>query len=134
MCMYLCGRYMCHCTCIIHVGKSTKVHLYYCMKNCAQSPAKLRESILNIVDHYQVRQNRSILYMCNPFTQTILSKNKHTKCFEGSACRRPGYKPSKVRLTSPAAIEVYETALKATLIYKNAESYCRVGIKLCVQV
>ena len=24
------------------------------MKNCSQSPAKLRESILNIVDHYQV--------------------------------------------------------------------------------
>ena len=37
-----------------YVGKSTKTHLYYCMKNCENSPTKLRSSITNIVQHYQV--------------------------------------------------------------------------------
>ena len=40
---------------LLHLlGKSTKVHLYYCMKNCAQSASHLRNSTLNIVQHYQV--------------------------------------------------------------------------------
>ena len=49
----------------MYLGKSTKVYLYYYMKNCTQSPTKLRESILNIVNHYQVSQNHivSFLYM-----------------------------------------------------------------------
>ena len=93
------------------------------MKNRAQSPEKLRESILNIVDHYQVSQNHSIL--CAPLTQAILFQRTYTQI----ACRRPGYKPSKLRLTSPAAIEAYKKTLQATLICKNAESYCRVGVR-----
>ena len=36
------------------LGKSTKVHLYYCMKNCERSADKLRSNILNIITHYQV--------------------------------------------------------------------------------
>ena len=48
----------------VHLGKSTKVHLYYCMKNCAQSPMKLRENILNIVEHYHVSQKYIILLSC----------------------------------------------------------------------
>ena len=35
--------------------RSSKVHLYYCMKNCGGSPELLRESILNICEHYQVQ-------------------------------------------------------------------------------
>jgi predicted ferric reductase len=34
--------------------KSTKVHLYYCMKNCSNSGDTLRSSIMNIVEHYKV--------------------------------------------------------------------------------
>ena len=36
------------------LGPSTKTHLYYCMKNCEQSPVKLSSSIMNIVEHYKV--------------------------------------------------------------------------------
>ena len=116
--------HICMCMCL---GKSTKVHLYYCMKNCAQSPTKLRESILNIVDHYQVSQKCIISFLCMSLHKQSFTKNKHTKCHEESACRRPGYRPTKLRLTSPTAIQAYEKALKATLIYRNAESYCRVS-------
>ena len=41
----------------IHVyglGRSTKTHLYWCMKNCAGNHADLKERILNISHHYQV--------------------------------------------------------------------------------
>ena len=40
--------------------------------------------------------------------------------------KHPGCSPTKLRLTDPAAIQAYEKALKDTLIFKNAESYCRV--------
>jgi hypothetical protein len=36
--------------------RSTKTHLYYCIRSCQRSPEKLRASILNIVDHYKVNQ------------------------------------------------------------------------------
>ena len=35
--------------------RSSKVHLYYCMKNCGGSPEQLRECIMNICEHYQVQ-------------------------------------------------------------------------------
>jgi hypothetical protein len=84
--------------------KSTKVHLYYCMKNCAKSPDKLRASIMNIVDHY---------------------KGCHANCDIQSPCQRPGYRPSKIQLTDPTTIAAYTTMLQSTLIYKEAPSYCR---------
>ena len=37
------------------IGKSTKTHLYYSMKNCNKSPNNFRDSIANNVDYYQVR-------------------------------------------------------------------------------
>lgn len=40
---------------IVSTERSTKVHLYYCMKNCGGSASKLQASILNIVQHYQVQ-------------------------------------------------------------------------------
>ena len=45
----------CHATSGVHqIGKSIKVHLYWAMKNCGDSPSKLQELILNIPCHYQV--------------------------------------------------------------------------------
>lgn len=35
------------------IGKSTKTHLYYCMKNSDGCPDTLQSSIDNIVQHYQ---------------------------------------------------------------------------------
>ena len=101
------------------------------MKNCAQSPTKLRESILNIISHYQVSQKHIIvssLHVCMTLhNSSSYTKNKHSQCHEESFCRSSGYSPTKLRLTDPAAIQAYEKAMKATLIYKNAESYCRVS-------
>ena len=34
--------------------KSTKVHLYYCMKSCNGDAADLQCRIMNVVKHYQV--------------------------------------------------------------------------------
>lgn len=39
-------------TCII--AKSTKTHLYWCMKNCNGNPAVLRARIMGISKHFQV--------------------------------------------------------------------------------
>ena len=36
------------------VGRSVKIHLYWAMKNCSDSPSKLQELIMNIPCHYQV--------------------------------------------------------------------------------
>ena len=127
------------------LGKSTKVHLYYCMKNCAQSAAHLRDSI---VKHYQVScsstihvcvhvhvhtqcSTPSVLQTCTVYSLLcilICIQNQRANCHQDSPCRHPRYSPTKIQLTSPAAIEAYEKALKATLIYmyKNVEFYCRV--------
>ena len=41
------------------IGKSTKTHMYWSMKNCGGDGKQLRSDILNVVKHYQV----SRLYM-----------------------------------------------------------------------
>ena len=145
--MYVSFSYKCSSSNILKshlLGKSTKVHLYYYMKNCAQSAAYLRDSNLNIVKHYQASCG-STTHMCtcsrahtvqhsqvsckhalytHLFVHTHL-QNQHANCHQDSSCHRPGYSPTKIQLTSPAEIEAYKKALKATLIYRNAESYCR---------
>ena len=48
----VCGLILCTC-----IGKSTKVHLYWAMKNCDSSPEvrlDLRQKIMNTSKHYQV--------------------------------------------------------------------------------
>ena len=47
----VCGLILCTC---IHVGKSTKVHMYWAMKNCDSSSEDLRQKIMNTSKHYQV--------------------------------------------------------------------------------
>ena len=54
-------------------------------------------------------------------------QNYHSHCYQDSPCRQPGFSPSKVLLTDPRAISVYEKALQDTMIYRHAESYCRVS-------
>ena len=39
---------------VYKVGKSTKTHLYWCMKNAGGDPTELRRLIMNISQHYQV--------------------------------------------------------------------------------
>ena len=35
-------------------AKCTKVHLYWCMRNCGGNPVRLRAMIMNISKHFQV--------------------------------------------------------------------------------
>ena len=39
-----------------HAGKSTKVHMYWAMKNCTGSAEDLRQKIMNTSKHYQVNE------------------------------------------------------------------------------
>ena len=66
-----------------------------------------------------------VVLLCNWHDCTSL-QNQHSNCHEESPCRHRDYSSSKILLTSPAAIEAYKKTLQNTLIYKNAESYCRV--------
>ena len=37
-----------------HLARTTKVHLYWCMRNCGGDPDRLRAMIMNINKHFQV--------------------------------------------------------------------------------
>eukprot|EP00731_Ephydatia_muelleri_P009729 Em0005g315a len=86
-------------------ARSTKVHLYWCMKNCASNPDILCNMIMNISQHFQ---------------------GHHLNCHLESRCRQPGYHPKRKILTMREAIKAYEDALKRTLIYRFAGSFCNV--------
>ena len=113
-------------------GKSTRFIVLLHEELCSISNKSYRESILNIISHYQVRYKcvYNNLPIMSLFTWAILHcliKNNHMNCHDDSACWRPEYSLNKLCLTSPAAIQAHEKALKATLIYRDAESsYCRV--------
>ena len=49
--VYIIHAISCECN---YAGKSTKTHLYWCMKHANGDAEVLRESILNISRHYQV--------------------------------------------------------------------------------
>ena len=38
----------------LYSARSTKVHLYWCMRNCGGNPNRLRAMIMNISKHFQV--------------------------------------------------------------------------------
>ena len=51
-------------------------------------------------------------------------------------CQQPGYVPQRKPLTMPAAISVYEAALRKTLIYKKClgqPQRLQAGIQWCIQ-
>ena len=41
-------------TVFCHLAKTTKVHLYWCMRNCNGDPDRLCAIIMNISKHFQV--------------------------------------------------------------------------------
>ena len=101
------------------LGKSTKTHLYWCMKNAGGDPGILRARVLNISKHYQVLFLHFCIINRPRFIQGI-----HDNCHESSPCK---HSPSKTILVSVSAIEAYEKALRQTQIFRYAESYCRVS-------
>ena len=107
------------------IGRSTKVHLYHCMKNCEQSPEKLRTSVLNIVNQYQVAYDYT--NVLNNYSLFLIAQGIHINCNAESGCQKSGCVGLKVRLTHPGAIAAYTKKLQETLIYSKADSYCRVS-------
>ena len=104
------------------IGKSTKTHLYWCMKNACGDPGILRARVLNISKHYQVLFLHFCIINRPRFIQGI-----HHNCHESSPCTQSGCSPSKTILVSVSAIEAYEKALHQTQIFCYAESYCHVS-------
>ena len=60
-------------------GKSTKVHLYWAMRNCNGSPEDLRCKIINISKHYQVLYYRKYSW---PWSHafSLLFAQSHDMC------------------------------------------------------
>ena len=107
------------------VGASTKRHLYWSMRNSSGNLEELRNSILNISQHYQVC---CWLLMSLCFVeQCYCQQGNHTKCHKDSLCHSATYSPRRIVLRDSQAIEVYENVLRSTTIFKYAESYCRVS-------
>ncbi|XP_068684450.1 uncharacterized protein [Montipora foliosa] len=84
--------------------KSTRTHIYFCMKNSSGNEDDFRETLLTVVDHYQ---------------------DNHNKCSEGSRCKSEGYIMSKKLLTESRAIAAYKKAIMGTSIYRHATDYMR---------
>lgn len=83
---------------------STKRHTYWAMANCGGSAERLKELLLNIVEHYQ---------------------NNHTDCHESSLCRRHGHSPDKEVISDPRTAQVFLEKIKSLAVYRHAESYAR---------
>ncbi|XP_068752792.1 uncharacterized protein [Montipora capricornis] len=84
--------------------KSTRTHIYFCMKNSSGNEDDFRETLLTVVDHYQ---------------------DNHNKCNEGSRCKSEGYIMSKKLLTESRAIAAHKKAIMGTSIYRHATDYMR---------
>ncbi len=104
------------------------------MKNCEGSPTKLRSSIENIVNHYQVQH--CVYRILILFLITVLYReNVHCVMKIHYAEAVVNYSPLKLELKDKNAITAYSKKLKETLIYVNAESYCRVSFAwMCVVI
>eukprot|EP00731_Ephydatia_muelleri_P003009 Em0001g3009a len=64
-------------------ARCTKVHLYWCMRNCGGNPDRLRAMIMNISKHFQCRDT----YWVESFNHQLLTYlpkriHFHTKTFE----------------------------------------------------
>ena len=63
-----------------------------------------------------------------------MSQGKHSACSRDLPCHSVSFVCDKTPLTDPRAISAYERVLCSTLIYKCAESFCRVSLDVCVCV
>ncbi|KAI8487157.1 hypothetical protein Bbelb_349550 [Branchiostoma belcheri] len=94
------------------MGAPLKTHFYWSMKRCAGSIQVLRDSLLNVVEHYQ---------------------NRHDKCHQESRCRSdPRYRPSRVIITDSVAVEMLRKFITQQDIYRHAEDYVLRPCGVCV--
>ena len=55
-------------------------------------------------------------------------QGEHSGCHPSASCRRSWYGSGKVPLTCPRAEKQLLATLKATYIYRDANSFCRVSV------
>ena len=59
-----------------------------------------------------------------------MTQGEHSACLRDSPCHSVSFVCDKTPLADPGAIAAYECVLCSTLIYKCAESFCRVSLDL----
>ena len=107
---------------------SIKIHLYWSMRNCGDSPDVLRQLIMNIPHHYKVCNVYTDMHTCcNRVTITTVTPHHLRPCHD------PSYKPSKQLLTSQLRAEdELVSHLKSTYVYRYAQEFSRASIESSV--
>ena len=79
-------------------------HAYWALKNSDGDSQKVKESLLNVVEHYQ---------------------NNHTKCHSSSRCRQKEYPyiPSRIVIDDPKAISLLTREIISSTLYKHPEDF-----------
>ena len=120
--MYVCRRGGWKLHVIAPIEMSPTVHCR-CSINLFAYPHKFSLSVL--LPH-------SLGKKCNVSLFSFIVENlvncqgDHDKSHTSSSCQQPRYVSNKSKITNPGAAAAYEKTLKSTLIYKNADSLCRV--------
>jgi hypothetical protein len=82
---------------------SVRTHVQHAIRNCQQDPKKLRDGIMNAVQHY---------------------KNNHGSCDPAARCKTSdNYEPKKLIIQDPKAELLFEKALKSTIVHHCADDF-----------
>ena len=72
------AHFPCLITTLLSSVKSTRTHMYFCMKNSPASEDDFREDLLTVIDHYQVKKNfwppfeRALAHKCSKRHSAIM--------------------------------------------------------------
>ena len=78
-------------------------HCHWAIQHCQQDAAQLRESLLNVVEHY---------------------KGNHSKCFASSRCQKdPKYESSKKIISESVAESMLKNAILKSVLYTSAPDF-----------
>ena len=78
-------------------------HFHWAIRNCGGDSSALRNSLDNIIDHYE---------------------NHHDNCNPSSRCKRDkNYEPSRVVIEDPQAEKLLRGVIRNSVIYKNPDDF-----------
>ena len=78
-------------------------HCHWAVRNCGGDPEKLKQLLVNVVDHY---------------------RNNHEKCHESSRCKKDSnYEPSRQVLTDDVSQKLLRSVIINSTLYKNASDF-----------
>ncbi|KAL5509979.1 hypothetical protein EMCRGX_G005436 [Ephydatia muelleri] len=97
--------------------------LMYCTTSSTKNVAKEMKKIC--AGPVKARDKTWFAQLSDKARSTKHFQGHHLNCHLESRCRQPGYHPKRKILTMCEAIKAYEDALKRTLIYCFAGSFCR---------